>query len=919
MKHETDSVIELTRRRIVRGYRVALSLVACVVIMIAAITTHQLSQHESDAALINVAGKQRALSQRIALLVLELSAMDEAQRGDILQLLTKAIDEMEHAHGSLVNGNPAMHLPKLESGTLRQMYFAAPLFIDQQVTDYLAQAKQVLRLPPSDITANHANVRVLIGQANRKLLASLDAVVTQYQHEGEEHIRILYNVVVMLSAAALLLLCAVAVFVLKPAVDYVAQAHRKLIELNQLKGDFLANMSHEIRTPMNGIFGMTELLLESSLNQRQQHYVRTLQNSADHLLGLINDVLDFSKLEAGQMKLDPIRFNLLSTIEDALDLFAARAREKNIELLLRYSPGTPRFVVADPGRMRQILFNLIGNAIKFTDKGYVLVHVEYAAPEEGKGTYAFLKMRVEDTGIGIPEDKVHSLFAKFMQVESGSTRARQGTGLGLAICRNIVRLMGGDIHVESTPGKGTVFSWDIPLPEAGEPEPAVDRHAKLAGKRVLLVDDLAPNRSMYSETLVAAGMECLVTENADEAVSRLRYEMASQRVIDVVITDYVMAGKDGMALTREIRADETLNALPVVILSSAGEQGLVKQFSDAGANACLTKPASRQQVYDTLVHVFDNIERGEPVGIITTEASNALSARRLLAREKPLYGTHILLVEDNRVNIEVATEMLQNMGCRVTSAENGQIAVEEAQKQPFDLIFMDCQMPVMDGFEAARHIVSLKSTGKIAPVPIIALTANAMKDDREHCLASGMDDYLSKPVRKANLEACLLKWLRDKLEHQSSPPVTTAPQIAQVAESGTPLPIVAADITGMKAYGVNEEQFNLTCKTLGDKLAVVIGYFMEDCDDYLKRIETAAAQHDISAAVMPAHTLKSSSRQFGLLELSELAKRVEAAAKAYAAGEVSEDIAPLVSQMRGYFDKARPFLLSVQASGKNAA
>ncbi len=919
MTDETDIVIELTHKRIVRSYRIALSLVACVVISIAGITTHLLSDQETSAALINVAGKQRALSQRIALFTMELSVIRESERTTILQSLMRSIDEMDHAHQALLHGNPLRQLPNLRSDTLKKMYYEAPLFLDKQVAEYLANARQILRLPPDQITQDHQLVQALVSQANQRILDSLDAAVTQYQHESEEYTRFLYDAVVILSVAALLLLAAVAIFVLKPAVDYVSQAHRKLIELNKLKGDFLANMSHEIRTPMNGIFGMTELLLESSLNQRQQQYVRTLQNSADHLLGLINDILDFSKLEAGQMKLDPIRFNLLSTIEDVLDLLAARAREKNIELLLRYAPGTPRFVVTDPGRMRQILFNLIGNAIKFTDKGYVLINVEYIAAEHGVDSKAWLKVRVEDTGIGIPEDKINALFAKFMQVESGSTRARQGTGLGLAICRNLIRLMGGDIRVESTPGKGTVFSWEIPLQEAGDRENTTSKHEKLSGLRVLLVDDLAPNRTMYSETLIAAGMECLIAENADEAISRLRYEAANNRPIQAIITDFVMPDKDGIALTRFVKSEDTLKNIPVIILSSAGESGLVKQFSDAGASACLNKPASRQQLYDTLVHVLEAVERGDSSNIITTEASGALSARRLLSREKPLYGTHILLVEDNRVNIEVATEMLQILGCRVTSAENGQVAVEEAQKQKFDLIFMDCQMPVMDGFEAAQHIVSLKSQKKIAPVPIIALTANAMKDDRERCLASGMDDYLSKPVRKANLEACLLKWLRDKLEKMpSTVPVMTS-QVNTGDQTDAPPIVLEVAEANMQDYGIDAEAFGLTQKTLGDKLSTVTGYFMEDCEDYLKRIEAAVMQGDPSSAVMPAHTLKSSSKQFGLLNISELARRAEASARAYAKGESAEDIQPLLVQMREHFEKAKPFLAAIQSQGKQAA
>jgi CheY-like chemotaxis protein len=615
---------------------------------------------------------------------------------------------------------------------------------------------------------------------------------------------------------------------------------------------------------------------------------------------LINDILDFSKLEAGQMKLDPIRFNLLSTVEDILELLASRAREKNLELLLRYQPGTPRFVVADPGRIRQVLFNLIGNAIKFTDTGYVLVHISLL-PVKNTENQKWLSMRIEDTGIGIPENKIAALFEKFMQVESGSTRARQGTGLGLAICRNLVDLMKGNISVASTPGKGTVFSCTIPLDGADEPQMDVDHSSLLAGKRVLLVDDLAPNRLLYKETLSAAGIECLLAENVEEAISMLKYEEDTGRVIHAVVSDYIMPGATGIDLTLLIRSHPKLKHLPVVILSSAGERGLVKRFADVGVSACLAKPVARQQFFDTLCHIFQAVERGEKHTIITTESSVSLSVNRLLVRELPLYGTHILLAEDNRVNREITTEMLEGFGCKVSTAQTGVETVELARKERFDLIFMDCQMPVMDGFEATRHIVELKARGEIAPVPIIALTANAMKGDRERCLEEGMDDYLSKPMRKASLEAILLKWLRVQLE-------------ASMQASPAPPPQAAESIAASDDYGVDAQIFASAAEMLREKLGLVVSYYIEDADNYINRIAAALEANDPVNVMVPAHTLKSSSRQFGVTRLADLAARAEVAARAVKDGQRAEDMWPLLARMQEALAAAKPFFEKLKGS-----
>ena len=887
-------MIDSTRRRITLSYRVAILLVGLVVILIALITGHLVDQQLGDTTILNIAGKQRMWSQRIALLANHLEHVDNEDRRITLQLLRNATDSMERSHELLIH-HTQMDSLFSPNEAYRQFYFEPPEMLDAQVRDYLSHAHHILQLTPGQVTQTQPDIVAINDESTTRLIDSLDAAVTIYQHETIARFRLLHSIVVGLSAFGLLMLAVIALFVFKPAIAFVGQAQKRLIELNQLKGDFLANMSHEIRTPMNGIFGMTELLLESELNTRQQHYVRTLQNSADHLLGLINDILDFSKLEAGQMKLDPVRFNLLTTLEDVFDLLGSRAREKNLELLMRYVPGTPRFLTADPGRIRQILFNLIGNAIKFTDHGYVMVEIDMLPTEKATTRQPWLSVKVEDTGIGIPEDKIGHLFEKFMQVESGSNRAQQGTGLGLAICRNLVRLMGGDIIVQSMPGKGTSFTWHIPVAEASDPQPASSPHALLANRTVLLVDDLAPNRLLYKEALTSAGVTCLVAENAQEAYSTLSYAAANKQPIDAVITDYMMPHGDGIQLTRAIRNDARFETLPIIILSSAGEHGLIKQFEAAGANAFLTKPTTRQQLYDMLVHVIDAAQRGEPQCIITSEASAAFNANRLMVRHRPLTGRHILLVEDNRVNLEITTEILHLFGCEVATAVNGHEAIAAAKTHAFDLILMDCQMPEMDGFEAAQHLSALKANGTIAPVPIVALTANALKGDRERCLESGMDDYLSKPVRKATLEAVLLKWLT------ADTPDTKASEHSWIADAAAAhAPVAATDC------GIDMHVFAIAQQTLGLKLPTILSYYLEDADSYLHRIHDAITRHDPAAAIIPAHTLKSSSRQLGAHQLADLAEKTESIARKGGTDAITQ-LAELIPLMQDLLTQAKPF------------
>ncbi|HEU0117423.1 MAG TPA: ATP-binding protein, partial [Alphaproteobacteria bacterium] len=532
------------RQHVFASYRNVLLLVVASIVVMAVLGGLLVSEHVKAVEYDYLADHETLLVQRVTFLTQRLATAEPSERNSILQKIRSYLTEMEKIYGVLsTNGNhdTLLNLPIVGEDS-------APLQISVQIKNFFQIAHKVLGLTPDQISLQQPDVAALIAGPEAGLMQALEKADELRTEQMDDYFYVLYGVLGLTAFFAIMMLGIANTLMLRPAMNYVMRAQQRLNELNQLKGDFLANMSHEIRTPMNGIFGMTELLRDSELNPRQHHYVKTLQNSADHLLGLINDILDFTKIGAGHMKLDPVRFDLRKTSEEVLELLSTRAREKNLELLLHYPPGTPHIIFADPGRIRQVLFNLIGNAIKFTDKGYVMLHIDLRHEGKELDCQWWLRARIEDTGIGIPEDKVHMLFEKFMQVESGSTRARQGTGLGLAISRDLVHLMDGTISVESKPGKGTTFTWEIPISEASEPEASISHIGVLEGRRILIVDDLEPNRYLFKETLTAAGAECLLAENVGEALSLLDYEDHCGRKIDALMTDYLMPNKNGLQL-----------------------------------------------------------------------------------------------------------------------------------------------------------------------------------------------------------------------------------------------------------------------------------------------------------------------------------------------------------------------------------